>query len=140
MGPAAVHGAARDSDVAAVPAVVHGEVSYGVLWDLSIPEDIDAVEQLLQHLGSSSECFHLAGKTFPAELARLAVRAEKQGRAFAVALSGECFSKAWEDQVWKEEFGTLLDAQFPWAVLRVDSCQYDEGGGDPSHQPPRRTA
>ena len=122
-GPAAVHGAARDSDIAAAPAVVHLDVSYGVLWDLSVPEDIGAVEQLLQHLGSSCECFHLAGKTFPAELARLAVTrghlAEKQGRAFAVALSGECFSKAWEDHAWKEEFGTLLEPHLPWAVVRV---------------------
>ena len=92
-GPAAVHGAARDSDIAAAPAIVHGEVSYGVLWDLSIPEDIGAVDQLLQHLGSSCECFRLAGQACPAELARLAISrghsAEKQGRAFAIALSGE---------------------------------------------------
>ena len=51
-GPATVHGAARDSDIAAAPAIVHREVSHGVLWDLSVPEDIGAVEQLLQHLGS----------------------------------------------------------------------------------------
>ena len=55
--------------------------------------------------------------------------AEKQGRAF---LSGECFSKAWEDQAWKEEFGTLLELQLPWAIVWVDSCQYDEG---PSSKP-----
>ena len=126
-GPAAVHGAARDSDIAAAPAIVHGEVSYGVLWDLSIPEDIGAVDQLLQHLGSSCECLHLAGNAFSAELARLVVSrghlAEKQGRAFAVALCGGCFSKAWENQAWKEEFGP----HFPCAIVWVDSCQYDEG-------------
>ena len=99
-GPAAVHGAARDSDIAAVPAIVHGEV-----WSSMGPfssRGHGAVEQFLHHLGLGWECFHLAGKTFPAEFARLAVTrghlAEKQGRAFAVALSGECFSKAWEDR------------------------------------------
>ena len=96
-GPAAVDGTARGSDIAAAPAIVHREVSYGVLWDLSIPENIGAVDQLLQHLGSSCECFHLAGQAFPAELARLAVArvhlTEKQGRAFAIALSGECFPR-----------------------------------------------
>ena len=71
MGSAAVHGAARNSDIAAAPAMVHGEVSYGVLWDLSILEDIGAVDQLLQHLRLSCECFHLAGRACPAGLARL---------------------------------------------------------------------
>ena len=102
-GAAAVHGAARDSDIAAVPAIVQSEVSYGVLGDLSVPEDIGAVEQLLRHSGSGSECFHLAGQTFPAKLVRLAVTrghlAEEQGIAFAVALSGDCFSKPTRDPI-----------------------------------------
>ena len=76
----------RDSDIAAAPAIVHGEVSYGVLWDPSVLENIGAVEQLLQHLGSDSECFHLAGKIFPAELARLAARGEARESLCCCAL------------------------------------------------------
>ena len=64
-GPAAVHGAARDSDIAAVPAIVHGEVSYGVLWDLSVPEDIGAVEQLLKACGVGFGVLSSRGKDFP---------------------------------------------------------------------------
>ena len=70
------------------------------------------------------------GKCIPSGVNRLAVSrghlAEKQGRAFAVALSGGCFPKAWEDQAWKEEFGTFfVMPQFSWAIVRVDSCQYE---------------
>ena len=45
-GPAAVHGAAKDSDVSAAPPVFHGHVLRG--WDLSVSEDVAAVD-LLRH-------------------------------------------------------------------------------------------
>ena len=103
------------------------QLSYGVLWDLAIPEHIGAVDQLLQHLGSSCGCFRgVPSGVSPVGHFSLPFRGEAK-RAFAIALS-----RVWEDHAWKEGFGTLLEPRFAWALVRVDSCQYDEG---PSSKP-----
>ena len=87
--PAAVHGAARDSDIAAVPAIVHVRSRtefYGIFL-------------FLRTLAQLSSYFSIWGRVRSALLAVTRGHlAEKQGRACAVALSGDCFSKAWGDK------------------------------------------
>ena len=39
--------------------------------------------------------------------------------AFAVALSGECFSRVWEDEAWNEEFGASLGLLFGLAPVSM---------------------
>ena len=97
-GPAAVHGAARDSDIAAAPSIVHGEVLYGVLWDLSVPEDIVRSRTVTSALGVRFGVLSCRGKDSPGGVGPFGRDSRpSRGEARESLCSGECFSKAWED-------------------------------------------
>ena len=126
-GPAAVNGAARDSDIAAVPAVVHGEVSYGVLRDLSVPEDIGAVEHA-SAFGVEFGVLSSRGKDFPGGVSPPGHHSRSPRGEAGESLCGSSFRQVFLGVEGVEEFGTVPLGS------RVDSCQYDEGPNCKPHK------